>query len=264
MLKTVILPPTCAAPTEIASRTEALEAAKFRLALSIDLAAIISLALVFLAQDLVGRIEFGKALSCFGVILVGVRVKLLGELTKCALDRGRIRILLHPQHFIGVAHRKYLRLGAGVQPRLFGSNVVVMRQLRNAKRLGAARNAPAAGEYRALSMVAIARNQLVRDDRNCPDWPPGSNDWAGHPPSAAGRPPSSSGDLAPTLQGNYLDAFVVARATGICSRVGVAGDRRRQAAARYRRHGLRLRTSQRPTSLRQASPCIHASALSWT
>src|SRR5262245_5819028 len=135
MLKTEIRTATCTAPTEIASRTEALKAAKFRLALSIDLAAIVGLALVVLAQDLVGRIEFGKALRRFGIILVGVRVKLLGKLTKCALDRGRIRILLHPQHFIGVAHRKCLRFGAGVQPRLFGSNVVVMRQFRNTKRL---------------------------------------------------------------------------------------------------------------------------------
>src|SRR5215469_3233527 len=214
MLKTVIPPPTCAAPTEIASRTKALESTKLRLALSIDLAAIISLALVFLAQDLVSRIEFGKALSSFGVILVGVRVKLLGELTKCALDRGRIRILLHPQHFIGVAHRKYLRLGAGIQPRLFGSNVVVMRQLRNAKRLAPRATRSRQGEGCAPSMVAKARN-LGRDDRNRPEQPAGPNNCLDTPPSAAWR---------------------------------------------YRRHGLRLRTSQRPISLRQASPCIHASA----
>src|SRR5215475_15815737 len=218
MLKIVILPPTCAAPTEIASPTKALEAAKFRLALSIDLAAIISLALVFLAQDLVGRIEFGKALSGFRVILVGVRVKLLGELTKCALNRGRIRILLHPQHFIGVAHRKYLRLGAGIQPRLFGSNVVVMRQLRNAKRL-----APRATRPRQGSTVRFQW------------WRSLAIDWSrrSQPSRAAAR----------TKQ--------LARHPLHHSR-------------RYRRHGLRLRTSQRPTSLRQASPCIHASALSWT
>src|SRR5262252_7466172 len=216
MLKTVILPPTCAAPTEIASRTKALESTKLRLALSIDLAAIISLALVFLAQDLVSRIEFGKALSSFGVILVGVRVKLLGELTKCALDRGRIRILLHPQHFIGVAHRQYLRLGAGIQPRPFGSNVVVMRQLRNAKRLAPRATRPRQGGVLRAFNGGESSQSTGRDDRNRPEQPAGPNNWPDTP-----------------------------------------------SISSYRRHGLRLRTSQRPTSLRQASPCIHASALSW-
>src|SRR5262244_1495251 len=102
------------AATKLASRTEALEAAEPRLAVGIDLAAIISPALIFLAQDLVGRIELGKALSRLGIVLVGVGVQLLGELTKCAFDRCRVRILLHPQHFIGVAHRRFLRSHAGV------------------------------------------------------------------------------------------------------------------------------------------------------
>ncbi len=134
MLKTDIRTATGAAATEIASGTKALEAAKFRLALGIDLAAIESLALIFLAQDLVGRIDLGKALSGLGITLVGVGVQFLGELAKCTLDRGCVRILFYPQHFIGVAHCKSLRFGAGVQPRLFGSNVGVMRQIRNAKR----------------------------------------------------------------------------------------------------------------------------------
>src|SRR5579871_4031781 len=121
-----------AAPSEIASGPESLETAKLRLAFSVDLAAVVSLALVFRAQDLVGRIEFGKALSRLGIILVGIGVQLLGELTKCTLDCRCIRILLYPQHLIGVAHRESLRFSAGVQPRLFGHNVVLMRRLRNA------------------------------------------------------------------------------------------------------------------------------------
>src|SRR5215470_12331962 len=125
MLKIEIATSTCAA-AEIASAAKPLEATKFRLALGVDLAAIVCLALIFLAEDLVGRVHLGKALSRLGVILVGVGVQLLGKLSKCALDRGCIRILFHPQHFIGVAHCKSLRFGAGFQPRLFGSNVGVM------------------------------------------------------------------------------------------------------------------------------------------
>src|SRR5579871_1467289 len=131
MFKAEIRAAACAA-TETSSRTKALEAAEFRLALCVDFAAIVSAALVFLAQDLVGRIELGEALSSLGIILVGVGVQLLGELTICALDRCRIRILFHPQDFIGVAHRKFLRSSAGIQPRLSGSNVGAMRQFRNA------------------------------------------------------------------------------------------------------------------------------------
>src|SRR5262249_10560271 len=114
--------------TETASGTKTLEAAEFRLALRVDLAAIVSLALVFFAKDLIGRIELGKTLSGLGITLVGVRVQLFGELTICALDCRRICILPHPQHFIGVAHHKFLRFGAGVQPRLFGYSVPMWGQ----------------------------------------------------------------------------------------------------------------------------------------
>src|ERR1700730_9371197 len=95
---------------------EALEAAKPRLALGVDLAAVEGLALVVLAEDLVGRIQLGKPLRRLGVVLVGVGMQLLGVLPKGALDRSRIRIPPNPQHFIGVAHRGILRSCAGVQP----------------------------------------------------------------------------------------------------------------------------------------------------
>ena len=61
------------------------------------------------------------------------------------------------------------------------------------------------------------------------------------------------------LQGNSLEAFAGFTGAVISLVTGRPGN-----AARYRRHGLKLRTSQRPARLRQASPCIQASALSRT
>src|SRR5262249_21573702 len=155
---------TGAAATKIASGTETLEAAKFRLALGVDLAAIVSLALIFLAEDLVGRIDLGKALSGLGIILVGVGVQFLCELAKGTLDRGCVRILFYPQHFIGVAHCKFLRSSAGAQPRLSGSNGGLMRQIRNAKRSTC--SAPRAKYRAASSSVEVGRHQLVGHDRD--------------------------------------------------------------------------------------------------
>ena|SRR5215467_6496980 len=91
--------------TEIALGAEALEAAKLGLAFGVDLPAVERFALVLLAEDFVGRVDFGEALGCLGVVLVGVRVQLLGELAIRALDCRRIRTLFYPQYLIGVAHR---------------------------------------------------------------------------------------------------------------------------------------------------------------
>ena len=63
-------PPGCAA-------FEALEA---RLALGVDLAAVEGLALLVVADDLVGGIELGEARGRLGIVLVGVGMQLLGEL----------------------------------------------------------------------------------------------------------------------------------------------------------------------------------------
>src|ERR1700730_2089206 len=99
------------AAAPIALGAEAFEAAKLRLALGVDLATVERFALIFLAENLIGRVDLGKALGRLGVVLVGVGVQLLGELAKRALDRRRIRVLFYPQHFIGVAHREFLRFG---------------------------------------------------------------------------------------------------------------------------------------------------------
>jgi hypothetical protein len=92
---------------------------KARLALGIDLAAVESLALVGIARDLISRIEFGKARSGLGVMLVGVRMQLLGQAPVGAFDFGLARTLRNPQNFVGVAHPCNLReipLPAGAKP----------------------------------------------------------------------------------------------------------------------------------------------------
>ena len=95
-----------ALPRAAARTAETLaEAVKARLALGIDLAGVIGAALLLLAEDLVGRIELGKALGGLGIVLVGIRMQLLGEAPEGALDRRCIGILPNPQHLIGVAHR---------------------------------------------------------------------------------------------------------------------------------------------------------------
>src|SRR5262249_11508550 len=88
---------------------EALEALETRLALGVDLAGIISLALLLFAQDLVGRVDLGEPLRGLRVVLVGVGMKLLRKLAEGPLDGRGVRILRNPQHFIGVAHNLSLR-----------------------------------------------------------------------------------------------------------------------------------------------------------
>jgi hypothetical protein len=131
MLKAEIRAAPCCATLAETAGPEALEAAELRLAFGVDFAPVVGLALVFGSQDLVRRIQLGKALSGFGVALVGVRVQLLGELAIGTLDRRRIRILLHPQDFIGVAHFRYLRLGRRPAPAPV-PNVVAKYRFRNA------------------------------------------------------------------------------------------------------------------------------------
>src|SRR4029077_8168445 len=105
----------CPAATEIVAlepagtRTTARPAAprkalEARLAIGADLAAIELLALVLVADDLVGRIDLGEALGGLGIILVAVGMMLLGQLAIGALDRGSVSAPRHPQDLIGVAH----------------------------------------------------------------------------------------------------------------------------------------------------------------
>src|SRR5262249_51443 len=73
------------------------------LAFGVDLAAVELLALVLVAQNLVGRIELGKARRRLRIALVAVGVMLLGELAKSALDGRSAGAPRHPQALIGVA-----------------------------------------------------------------------------------------------------------------------------------------------------------------
>src|SRR5665213_503505 len=91
-----------AARTRVAAARKAL---KPWLAVGIDLAAIELLALVLVADDLVGRVQLGKPLRSLRIVLVAVRVVLLGELAIGALDRRSVGAPRHPQDLIGVAHR---------------------------------------------------------------------------------------------------------------------------------------------------------------
>src|SRR6202035_1709834 len=93
------------------ARVAAGKALKARLALGVDLAAIERLALVLVAQDLVGRVQLGKARLGFRIVLVGVGVMLLGELAIGALDRRSAGAPRHPQDLIGVAHPSRLLQG---------------------------------------------------------------------------------------------------------------------------------------------------------
>ena len=71
----------CARPA-----AEAFEALEARLALGVDLAAVERLALVVVADDLVGAVELGELVRRLRVLLVGVRVQLLRELAIGLLD----------------------------------------------------------------------------------------------------------------------------------------------------------------------------------
>src|SRR5271166_2466965 len=67
---------TAATPTP----TESFKSLKARLALGVNLASIKGLALAFLTQNFVGRIQFRESRCCPLVMLVGVGVQLLCEL----------------------------------------------------------------------------------------------------------------------------------------------------------------------------------------
>src|ERR1700722_7302175 len=82
-----------------------------RFALGINLAAVELLALVGIANDLVGRIQFGETSGGLRIVRVGVGGILLGKLAKGALDRRSAGTPRHPQDLIGVAHPSVLLQG---------------------------------------------------------------------------------------------------------------------------------------------------------
>src|SRR5262249_21129675 len=81
-----------------------LETVESRLALGIDLAAIERLALLLVAEHLVGGVEFGKLCRRFCVLLVGVGMQLFRQPPEGSFDLLLASRLLHPQDIIGVAH----------------------------------------------------------------------------------------------------------------------------------------------------------------
>src|SRR6185437_7931807 len=88
---------------------EALVSGESRLALGVALAAVERLALVGVAHDLVRRVQLRKVRRGLGIVFVGVRVQLLGELAEGALDLRLARTFGNPQDLIGVAHSSTLR-----------------------------------------------------------------------------------------------------------------------------------------------------------
>src|SRR5204862_6785197 len=114
-----------------ATRIASGKALESRLALGIDLAAVELLALVLVSDDLVGRIDFGKARGGLRIVLVVVGVVLLGELAIGALDRRSAGAPRHPQDLIGVAHPSRLLHGKSVfkfrakSPALLSSGISV-------------------------------------------------------------------------------------------------------------------------------------------
>src|ERR1051326_8446815 len=80
-----------------------------RLAFRVYLARVEGLALLFIAQHLVGRVEFGELNGSPRILLVGVGMQLLRLPPERLLDLVRTSRLLHPQDLIGVAHPHKLR-----------------------------------------------------------------------------------------------------------------------------------------------------------
>ena len=74
-------------------RAETFEALETRLAFRVDLAAVECLALVGIADDLVGGVELGKTRGRLRIMLVGVRMQFLRKPAIGALDVALARTL---------------------------------------------------------------------------------------------------------------------------------------------------------------------------
>src|SRR5579864_4230039 len=81
-----------------------LETAKPRLALRVNLAAIEGGSFLFIANDLVRRVQLGEFGGCPGILFFSIGMQLLGKFAVRLLDVSRIGRLRHPQDLIGVAH----------------------------------------------------------------------------------------------------------------------------------------------------------------
>src|SRR6516164_1562109 len=91
-----------AAPT--GATAETLEALEARLALGVDLTAIERLALVLVAQKLVGGVQFGKARRRLRIVFIGVRMQLFRQTPIGRLDVGCARLAINAQDLIGITH----------------------------------------------------------------------------------------------------------------------------------------------------------------
>src|SRR5262249_969608 len=89
-----------AAGTGAPARPAAGKALEARLAFSIDLAAVVLLALFLVAEDLVGSVDLGKTRGRFWIVVVAVWMMLLGELAISALDGRSAGSPRHPQDLI--------------------------------------------------------------------------------------------------------------------------------------------------------------------
>jgi uncharacterized membrane protein len=98
------------------ARPAAAEALEARLALGVDFTAVESLALVLVAQELMRRIELGKARRRLGIILVGVGMKFLGEPPIGALDVARARLAVDAQDLVGITHPSRLQISSKGRP----------------------------------------------------------------------------------------------------------------------------------------------------
>ena len=100
------------------ARPELLES---RLARGVDLAAVEGLALLLVAEDLVGLVGLRKALLGLRIVRVLVRMKLLGQLAEgrlYVLVRGRLG---NAQHVVGITHGFSLPRGCGMGSILYES-----------------------------------------------------------------------------------------------------------------------------------------------
>src|SRR5271166_486548 len=92
-----------AASSRLAAKTESLELRRSRLPFGVDLAAIEGFALLVIAEDFVGRADFGEALLGPRLLAL-VGMVLLGELAKGGLDFGRARGLRHAKNVVRITH----------------------------------------------------------------------------------------------------------------------------------------------------------------
>ena len=102
-------------PPALAESFKPLEA---RLAFGVDFAAVERLALVVVAQNLVGGVDLGKAPRRLGIVLVGVGMQFFGQAPESALDVGCIGLAINAQHFIGITHPHGLRSLCGALPQV--------------------------------------------------------------------------------------------------------------------------------------------------